>query len=105
LKLKKLRRIGNSLCFTVPSEYAEDMLRRGEALYATIIGSSIAYSHDPLGPSIKVKLRPLAKHGDKVYYALTVPSKLAAKLGLDSNAQVEVEYNGEKLILRKANNR
>ena len=95
LRIEKIvRKVGDSLSIIVPSIVARNMFDGEEHLYACMDGSRIYYSKDPAsGVCIKVKPRKIARHGNRSYYALTIPAPFARMLGIEKDSAVILEYD------------
>ena len=105
---KRVRVVGTSLSFELPASMARAMgVESYTTVYVCVSGGELLYS--PEYPEAgecdvtphRLKPRVIARHGERKYFVLTVPSRLARVLGISEGDEVVLRLDGRKLRVRK----
>ena len=103
--VKRVRRIGKSLSFILPSVMSRFLRIFGGRIFYVYIddGGRLVYS---LGQprdrkAVKIKPRVQARHGDHEYYAITVPAEYSYDADIREGSKVVIKCGIDGLVVEK----
>jgi len=89
---------GYSVYVYLPVELARALPDR---LYIWREGLQIVISPSPAPGAAEVRKRAIAHAGGRQYYGVLIPKPVAEELGLEGGERVEIELEGDRVLVRK----
>jgi hypothetical protein len=100
----KVRKVGSSLCFTLPSNIVRLLnLNSSSIFFVYIDQSNLIYSLTPVKThKFKIiKPRVASKQNEKVYFVITIPKEYSDLLNINVDDYVYIECYKNKLVVKK----